>query len=453
MFLLTIGVILGQPTLVGASTIRVPAESPTIQAGLDAAASGDTVLVAAGTYTGSGNRDLDFNGKDLMLLSETGPEVAIIDAAGTFQDPHIGFRFDQGESPAARVEGFTIMQAYGGGVLCINGSSPTFVRCTFTQCDGFDAGGVDVNDGSPTFTDCIFSRNTPDTGGGVHLLLSQSTFLRCTFMDNATDSNGAASVGAASNVVFSDCVFDHNQAAALGDVWGGALSCIGGTILKDCAFTRNDAHSANGGSSRGGAIYVSGSNLTVHRSTFEGNSADLGGAIWVDGSFVEIHNSVFRQNSADQGGAIACELGTTEIFSCTLFENAASAGANGVFVAPGSALTITQVLIAFGTSGEAIACTGGVTITCSDLFGNAGGDWVGCISEDLGQNDNISADPLICHTDGDLSIANDSLCAPAQSPCGLIGAVPPGCQTAVKPTTWGAIKAAFGGSGRANKSK
>ncbi len=74
---------------------------------------------------------------------------------------------------------------------------------------------------------------------------------------------------------------------------------------------------------------------------------------------------------------------------------------------------------------------------------------VGCIAGELGKNGNISADPLFCHTDMDLAIANDSPCSPSQSACGLIGAVGPACQTAVKPTTWGAIKASFGGRNRA----
>ncbi|MCP4547509.1 MAG: hypothetical protein GY835_13710 [bacterium] len=60
------------PFSVNALTIHVPAEHATIQAALDFAQTGDTVLVAPGTYSGDGNWDLSFGGKELALLGSGG---------------------------------------------------------------------------------------------------------------------------------------------------------------------------------------------------------------------------------------------------------------------------------------------------------------------------------------------------------------------------------------------
>jgi len=61
------------------------------KAGIDAAWSGDTVLVANGTYTGSGNRDIEMRGKKIVLRSENGPANTVIDCEGGTGNDHRGF--------------------------------------------------------------------------------------------------------------------------------------------------------------------------------------------------------------------------------------------------------------------------------------------------------------------------------------------------------------------------
>ncbi|MCP4679609.1 MAG: hypothetical protein GY854_29775, partial [Deltaproteobacteria bacterium] len=76
-----------------AGVINVPAEQPTIQEGINAAATGDTVLIADGTYTGEGNRDISFGGKAITVTSVNGAESTIIDCEYSGR----GFIFDNGE--------------------------------------------------------------------------------------------------------------------------------------------------------------------------------------------------------------------------------------------------------------------------------------------------------------------------------------------------------------------
>jgi hypothetical protein len=86
------------------------------------------------------------------------------------------------------------------------------------------------------------------------------------------------------------------------------------------------------------------------------------------------------------------------------------------------------------------------TLVCCDLYGNAGGDWVGGIAGQAGQNGNLSRDPLFCGFEGDdFTLHSDSPCAPDSTPdCGLIGAWPVNCSsTPVEQTTWGALKSMF----------
>ena len=111
----------------------------TIQAAIYASQSGDTVIVADGTYSGDGNRDLDFGGQDITVTSQNGATKTIIDCGGHASadgsGDHRGFYIHSGES-AAVISGFTIKNGYeshdSGGGIYIESSGVTVQDCTIT---------------------------------------------------------------------------------------------------------------------------------------------------------------------------------------------------------------------------------------------------------------------------------------------------------------------------------
>ena len=84
-----------------ALVINVPADYPTIQEGINAASNGDTVLVASGTYY----EQIDFSGREIVLISESGAESTIIDGQG-IGAPMVNI--DSGEGVGTVLEGFTV---------------------------------------------------------------------------------------------------------------------------------------------------------------------------------------------------------------------------------------------------------------------------------------------------------------------------------------------------------
>src|SRR5262245_28165934 len=81
-------------------TPRVPADFQTIQAAINAAANGDTVIVAPGIY----RENINFRGKLITLRSDAGPDATTIDGGAT----DVVVTFSTGEGASAVISGFTI---------------------------------------------------------------------------------------------------------------------------------------------------------------------------------------------------------------------------------------------------------------------------------------------------------------------------------------------------------
>src|SRR5688572_3080195 len=142
------------------ATIKVPGDQPTIQAGIDAASSGDVVLVAPGTY----RERINFLGKAIALISEQGAASTIIDGEqlGTV------ITMETGEGPGASVQGFTItrgMASFGAGIHLLN-ASPTIRQNLFLdnmQTAGGYGAAIGGNGASPIVEYNEFRGHTCDS--------------------------------------------------------------------------------------------------------------------------------------------------------------------------------------------------------------------------------------------------------------------------------------------------
>ena len=344
---------------------------------------------------------------------------------------------------------------YGGAIHCADYSDCAVDSCTFTDNtagDGSGAirsnsgsgctihattihgnttegngGGIGCNGAEVTLFDTILSGNTATTGGAVYGSSSSTMlFTDCSFLDNsAVNDAGAMACLGYSGPVLTRCIFSGNSAA---NDDGGALFCRSASpTLTECVFSTNSAADC------GGAVYSESSNPSLHSCSFTQNHAgnDGAGLYVTSSSSAIIDNCTFSANSADSdGGAIYCYSVTTcELSSCTLYANAGCFG--GGIYGHYSSLILDNSIIAYGTGGGSISGSGSPDLSCCDIFGNQGGDWVGWIAFLLGIGGNISEPPLFCDPGGgDLHLAEDSPCAPFSPPntsCDLIGAWPVGC--------------------------
>jgi len=388
------------PLMTGAATITVDVSGAgdhlTIQAGLDAAIDGDTVQVAPGTYTGGDNRNLDFGTKNLVLQSQGGASVTIIDAQAA-GDRVFDFT-GTGQDTSCVIDGFTIRGGRtafedGAAIRCV-ASVPKVVSCRFedNQATGGDGGAIAMSSGAHAVVrDCVFVSNAATRGGAIHASGNSSPKLSaCLFQGNAAaDEGGAFYLGSNSGIALATgCVFLENHSG----VNGGAITCeVGSLNATDCTLLRNTADEG------GGAVHASeGATAFLTSCTFVGNEAAL------------------------QGGCLRASENT---YWCVLSQCIVA------FTGPCNQRTV----YADGTSA--------VTLNFSCAYGNTPGDNLPHSPDDY-----FIADPLFCDVTADnLTLAENSPCLPGNNPWGfLIGSYGEGCTLSpVEERSWSSIKAMY----------
>jgi len=342
-------------SLCGQQTIHVPADQPTIQAGINAASNGDTVLVSPGTYI----ENINFNGKAITVTSSGGPSGTIID--GNANDAVVIFA--NSETANSVLNGFTIRNGLS------QFSAPT-------QGSG---GGIYITNASPTISGNVITNNQAVEGAGI-------------------------SVQFASPIIKGNTITLNHQCCGSGGTGGGGI-LIGGAgsaqILNN-TITNNALSSAEGG---GISLFAAGTPI-IRGNLISGNSvsglipAATGGGIWIaNQSDALILDNLIVGNSADQGAGISSNGSPNLLLmnNTIVYNNARLSVGSGV-LAEGFTTLINNIIV--GMINQSVVDCGQFSpnppsvFQFNDVFSPQSNNLYGSCANETGKNGNLSSDPL-----------------------------------------------------------
>jgi hypothetical protein len=353
-----------------AAPIRVPSDQPTIQAAIDAANNGYTVLVAPGTY----HEHIDFKGKAITVTSESGPQNTTIDADNT----HPVASFTSGEGRDSILNGFTLQngRTYTGG----EGAPP-------------QGGGVVITHSSPTITNNVIMNNQSSRGGGIGISWGSPLIQLNKITNNISPggSGGGILITGDGTAEILDNVISNNRGGSGGGIYipGAEAPIIKRNIIKG---------NIGGQTGLGGGVYAIVSKALIAQNVITGNETTYGAGIYlsVGDSAVLVNNTIADNNAVNASGY--------------------NSDGSGIYV-DGSAgvIELTNNIIVAKPNQSAFHCSilyppTPPVIRYNNIFSPTGSAYGGSCSGMTGTNGNISADPLFTNpTQGDYHLQLGSL--------------------------------------------
>lgn len=219
-------------------TIEAPFKS--LQSAAEAAkVTGDEVLVAVGTYTGS-------HPEAVLNLDGTDYELTI----------HGGYSSDFSEQNTEWYETVIDGQYQRRGIRLDNGAKLSISSMTITKGSGEWGGGVHVRKSTLSMRDCAIAACSStsfvnNVGGGLYAALGSKVLIEASnIADNRSqDGGGVAAVGSGTELVLAQSAVSDNHAEWSGGGVYFVLAAAGS--MNTCTFFSNTAVQAGGGLSVG----------------------------------------------------------------------------------------------------------------------------------------------------------------------------------------------------------
>jgi len=231
---------------VQATIINVPTDQPTIQAGIEAASSGDTVLVQPGRYVE--NIELELENKAIVIGSlflTTGDTSYVSQTIIDGNNKRTVVKFNQPNYSPAVLIGFTITNGrarFAGGVECKD-TNVNLVNLKVIGNWSIEGGGIFCEKSNVNLVNVNVNRNEAEYGGVISCFSSTMSMDNVTVSGNTYKKGGAIFCGENSNVNMVNSTVSENK----GDC-SGAIQVSGGTMsLSHVTVTKNETPSNDKG--------------------------------------------------------------------------------------------------------------------------------------------------------------------------------------------------------------
>lgn len=379
-------------SMVQAAILNVPGQYSTIQSAINAAASGDTVKVAAGTY----NENITL--KNGVTVQGSGADTCILQGDGTSSTV-----FANKITQPAAIYGFTIKGGAGyvvpwsenrimGGGLFADGSVLTIANNNIVSNTAQFGGGIALMNSEFNISGNTISSNSASTenaksinmGGGIYLYDSRGDLSNNTISQNTVscgvlnpslvDPEGHMAPGGGICMVFSKNVGDvsisanviNSNTATGSQYYGGGIYCYQASKgLTNTIRITNNTISQNQGLD-GGGIAVIQCSPVISGNTISGNSGHWGGGLYGYSGSGTISNNTFSANNAvtirvgvnSGGGGILCDEGFSPTISGNTFSsNSAADYGGGLEIFKAAAIVQENIF-----SGNLAQFGGGITV-------------------------------------------------------------------------------------------